>query len=57
MRKIASLLLLTVAAVSAAPADDSVPSLPLVGPVSTPWYSGNLNVNDKKALFYVFVQS
>lgn len=57
MRKIASLMLMTVAAVMAAPDADAVTSLPNVGPLPSKWYSGYLNVNSEKALFYVFIQS
>ena len=50
-------MLLTLAAVSSAPAEDKVTSLPDVGTPSTSWYSGYLNVDAKKALFYVFINS
>ena len=36
---------------------DIVTSLPNVGPLPSKWYSGYLNVNEDKQLFYVFVES
>ena len=57
MRKIASIIALTVAAVMAAPDEDKIVNLPYVGTPNSQWYSGYLNVNPNKALFYVFVES
>ena len=49
--------LLGLSAVSSAPAEDQMKSLPDIGNFSTNAYSGYLNVSDTKALHYTFVES
>lgn len=59
MMKISACLvaLLGLSAVSAAPVEDQMKSLPDIGNFSTNAYSGYLNVSDTKALHYTFVES
>jgi hypothetical protein len=57
MRKIASIIAMTVATVLAAPDSDKITNLPYVGSPNSQWYSGYLNINANKSLFYVFVES
>ena len=53
-----ALSLLGLASIAMAARDaDIVTSLPKTGPLPSKWYSGYLNVDANKALFYVLVES